>query len=115
MLESLSDLFLAVGALGTASYGLVDVSKAFGGGVSNYGFARIATVMRKLYPAGPGPLGLAEVLDALRASWLNGKPMSEQIAQARGLIKLRFDPAGAPSLATATGLEGLCELCQLIR
>jgi len=105
MLESLSDLFLAVGALGTASYGLVDASKAFGGGVSNYGFTRIAAVMRKLYPAGPGPLDLVVVLDAVRASWLNGKPMSEQIAQARGLIKLRFDPAGAPSLAVATGLE----------
>lgn len=105
MLESLSDLFLAVGALGTASYGLVDVSKAFGGGVSNHGFARIAAVMKKLYPAGPGPLGLADVLDALRASWLNGKPMAAQIAQARCLIKLRFDPAGAPSLATATGLD----------
>jgi hypothetical protein len=105
MLESLSDLVLAVGALGTASYGLVDVSKAFGGGVSNCGFARIAAVMRRLYPAGPGPLGLAEVQDALRASWLNGKPMSDQIAQARGLIKLRFDPAGAASLAVATGLE----------
>lgn len=106
MLESLSDLIIAVGALGTASYGLVDVSKAFGGGVSNHGFARIAAVMQKLYPSGPGPLGLAEVLDALRASWLNGKPMGEQIAQARCLIKLRIDPAGAPALAVATGLDG---------
>ena len=105
MLESLSDLFLAVGALGTASYGLVDVSKAFGGGVSNHGFARIARVVKRLYPSGPGPLGLAEVLDALRASWLNGKPMREQIDQARCLIKLRFDPAGAPALAAATGLD----------
>ena len=105
MLESLSDLFLAVGALGTASYGLVDVSKAFGGGVSNHGFARIAAAMKKLYPAGAGPLDLAEVLDELRASWLNGKPMAAQIAQARCLIKLRFDPAGAPALAAATGLD----------
>lgn len=105
MLESLSDLVVAVGALGTASYGLVDVSKAFGGGVSNHGFARIAAAMTKLYPAGAGPLDLAEILDELRASWLNGKPMREQIAQARCLIKLRFDPAGAPALAAATGLD----------
>lgn len=107
MLDSLSDLILAVGALGTASYGLVDVSKAFGGGVSNHGFARIAAAMKKLYPSGPGPLGLAEVLDTLRASWLNGKPMREQIAQARCLIKLRFDPAGASALAAATGLDAV--------
>jgi hypothetical protein len=105
MLDTLPDLILAVGALGTASYGLVDVSKAFGGGVSNHGFDRIAAMMRKLYPAEPGPLGLAEALDALRAGWINGKPMEEQIAQARRLIRLRLDPAGAPDLAAATGLD----------
>jgi len=105
MLESLSDLIIAVGALGTASYGLVDVSKAFGGGVSNYGFARIAATMRKLYPVESGPLDLTEALDELRASWLNGKPMADQIVQARGLIKLRFDEASAPALAAATGLD----------
>ena len=61
--------------------------------------------MRKLYPAGAGPLSQAAALDALRSSWLNGKPMAEQIAQARALIKLRLDPAGAPALAAATGLD----------
>jgi hypothetical protein len=105
MLDTLPDLILAVGALGTASYGLVDVSKAFGGGVSNHGFARVAATMRKLYPARPGPLGLAEALDVLRAGWINGKPMAEQILQARHLLRLRLDPVEAPALAVATGLD----------
>ena len=105
MLDTLPDLFLAVGALGTASYGLVDVSRAFGGGVSNHGFARIAAVVKKLYPPEHGPLGQAEVLDTLRSGWFNGKPMADQIAQAKCLIKLRLDPAGAPALAAATGMD----------
>ncbi|SRR5579859_595499 len=104
-MPDLSDMVLAVGALGTASYGLVDVSRAFGGGVSNHGFARIGAVMKKLYPAEAGPLSQAAALDTLRSSWFNGKPMAEQIAQARALIKLRLDPAGAPALAAATGLD----------
>ena len=104
-MPDLSDMVLAVGALGTASYGLVDVSRAFGGGVSNHGFARIEAVVKKLYPAESGPLTQAEALDALRAGWFNGKPMAEQIAQAKCLIRLRLDPAGAPALAAATGLD----------
>jgi len=104
-MPDLSDMVLAVGALGTASYGLVDVSRAFGGGVSNHGFARIGAVMKRLYPAEAGPLSQAAALDALRSSWFNGKPMAEQIAQARALIKLHLDPAGAPALAAATGLD----------
>jgi len=105
MYDTLPDLVIAVGALGTASFGLVDVSRAFGGGVSNHGFARIAAEVKKLYPAGAGPLSQAEVLDGLRSSWFNGKPMADQIAQARALIRLRLDPAGAPALAAATGLD----------
>jgi len=105
MFDSLSDLVIAVGALGTASFGLVDVSRAFGGGVSNHGFASIAAVVRKLYPAGPGPMRQADVLDALRASWFNGKPMADQIAQAHALIGMRLVPEGAPALAAATGLD----------
>jgi hypothetical protein len=105
LLDSLPDLVLAVGALGTASYGLVDVSRAFGGGVSNYGFARIAAVVRKLYPTRPEPLSQSDVLDALRSSWFNGKPMADQIAQAHALIRLGLDPVGAPALAATTGLD----------
>jgi hypothetical protein len=105
MLDDLPDLILAVGALGTASYGLVDVSKAFGGGVSNRGFARIAATMRAFYPDRAGPIGLAEVLDILRAGWLNGKPMTEQMEEARRLIDLGLDPVTAPLLAAAAGLD----------
>ncbi len=82
MLERLPDLIIAVGALGTAAAGLVDVSKAFGGGVSNHGFSRIEKTVRALYPKTPGRLDLALILDALRANWLNGVPLGEQILTA---------------------------------
>jgi hypothetical protein len=37
----LAKVVLAVGSLGTAAYGLVDVTKGFGGGISNRGFGDI--------------------------------------------------------------------------
>ncbi len=86
MLERLPDLIIAVGALGTASAGLVDVSKAFGGGVSNHGFARIEKTVRALYAKAPARLDLPLILSALRANWLNGVPLGEQILTAEKLV-----------------------------
>lgn len=83
MLQHLPDMIIAVGTLGTASYGLVDVTKAFGGGVSNHGFSRIERMARRLHP---DPAGLDMVLQTLRANWLNGVPLAEQIATAQQLI-----------------------------
>jgi hypothetical protein len=45
-------LVLAVGSLGTAAYGLIDVTKGFGGGISNRGFGDIKKVVSKLIFAG---------------------------------------------------------------
>lgn len=47
---SFSEIALAIGGLGTAAYGVVDVTKGFGGGISNRGFGDIRKVVSKLIP-----------------------------------------------------------------
>jgi hypothetical protein len=75
----LSKVVLAVGALGTAAYGLVDITTAFGGGISRRGFGDIEEVIRKAVPGAPGnisphaALGLPSILATLHGNWLNGK------------------------------------------
>jgi hypothetical protein len=52
--------FAAAAALGTPAFGLVDVTKAFGGGVSNCGFGH---VRRALEP-------FAAALTSTRSDWM---------------------------------------------
>ncbi len=46
--SQLSEIVLAIGGLGTAAYGLVDATKAFGGGVSVVGLGDIKKVIFRL-------------------------------------------------------------------
>ena len=52
----LPKLVMAIGGLGTAAYGMVDVTKSFGGGISNRGFGDIRKVVSKFIPD-PGERG----------------------------------------------------------
>jgi hypothetical protein len=106
----LSKIVLAIGALGTAAYGVVDVSKGLGGGISNRGFGDIKKVISQLIPASSGPgvesaLSLTSVLVTLRANWLNGMALPDQKAVAKALIKLNLTAASAPLMAAATGVN----------
>lgn len=47
---NLSQIVIAIGALGTAAYGVVDVSKGFWGGISNRGFGDIRKVVSQFIP-----------------------------------------------------------------
>jgi hypothetical protein len=102
----------AVGALGTASYGLVDASKAFGGGLSNAGFAFIRRTISGLLPGndstkdGATLLGASAILAELKASWLNGAPLKDQQAIAKSLIKLRLNADNAKALGERAGIDG---------
>jgi hypothetical protein len=75
----LSKVVLAVGALGTAAYGLVDITKAFGGDISRRGFADIEGCNSQRGTGASGnisphsALGWPSILATLRANWLNGK------------------------------------------
>ncbi len=100
----------AIGALGTAAYGLVDASKAFWGGPSNFGFGFIQECLEPFANAlaiadAGGVHGRVAFLNTLKANWLNGVAMADQKATAKALIHLGLTSAGAPALAQATGLD----------
>ena len=104
---NLSQIILAIGSLGTAAYGVVDVSKGFWGGVSNRGFGDIKKVVSQFISDGGGvsALSLTSVLATLRANWLNGMALADQKSVAKALIKLNLNAASANRMATATGVD----------
>lgn len=107
----LSQVVLAIGGLGTAAYGVVDVTKSLGGGgISNVGFNDIQQVIAKFIPASTGAaadsgLSLNSVLATLRANWLNGMAMDDQKAVAKSLIKLNLTTGTAETMANAAGVD----------
>ncbi len=109
-LSSLPTLIAAVGALGTAAFGLVDAFKALpGGGISRAGFKFIRQTMLKLVPEVPSLDGTGlsrdSVLYTLQSQWINGTAAGDQLNIAKSLIKLRLTPATAAALASATGVD----------
>jgi len=107
----LSKIVLAMGALGTAAYGVVDASKGFWGGISNRGFGDIKKVVSKCIPVpavnsdGASALELPSALATLRANWLNGMALTDQKSIAKALIKLNLTSANANAMAAATGVD----------
>jgi hypothetical protein len=100
----------AIGALGTAAFGLVDASKALWGGPSNLGFGFIKECLEPFANAlavadTSGVHGRDTFLNTLKANWLNGVPMADQKTTAKALIHLGLTAANAPALATATSLD----------
>jgi hypothetical protein len=108
---NLPQIVLAIGALGTAAYGVVDVSKGFGGGISNRGFGDIKKVVSQFIPAAsstsnhPPALSLTSVRATLRANWLNGMALADQKSVAKALIKLNLNPGSAEQMANVTGVD----------
>lgn len=108
VLSNASDYIAAAAALGTAAFALVDASKAFIGGASNFGFGHIRHVVRRFIPTGGNSLNSMqqeEVLETLHANWINGTALAGQKAIAKSLIKLRLNAANAPGLAAAAGVD----------
>jgi hypothetical protein len=89
----------AVGALGTASFGLVDATKAFGGGVSNFGFNHVLEALAPFQAA----------LDdankdwrlTLKANWINGVAKEDQKTAAKNLIRLGLNAVKVAAMAAA--------------
>jgi len=107
----LPKIVLAIGGLGTAAYGVVDVSKGFAGGISNRGFGDIKKVISQFIPASSGQnagsaLSLTSVLTTLKANWLNGMALADQKSVAKALIKLNLNEDSAEGMAAATGVNG---------
>jgi len=103
-ISEITSAIAAIGALGTAAYGLVDGSKAVRGGASNLGYAFIETAMQPFQPA-LAKLGTGVAERTLRANWLNGVAKADQKAAAKALIRLGLDASVAPALATGTNIS----------
>jgi hypothetical protein len=120
-LASAGNLILAIGGLGTAAYGLVDATKALGGGPSYVGFPRIWQAVGPLVGSAgastPTIFGTADIRATLKANWINGVAKADQKASAKSLIRLALTPDNARALATATGLnpDRLSAVTQRIR
>jgi hypothetical protein len=101
----------AIGALGTASFGLVDATKAFGGGVSLRGFSSIRSQIQPLFGKHASvndkstPLAFGALLETLQANWINGTALDDQKAKAKSLLKLRLSPDNSDAYAAATGVD----------
>jgi hypothetical protein len=107
--SNILNFFAAASALGTAAYGLVDASKAFGGGISNAGFSHIREAVVPLIaapePAAAQRFDRKHVLATLLANWLNGVPKADQKAAAKSLIHMAVTPENAERLAKETGID----------
>jgi hypothetical protein len=115
-LGSLPQIVTAIGGLGTAAFGLVDASKAFGGSVNHFGFNGIRRTFETL--TGPAvsdsasgaarpsnALSQEKMVATLRANWFNGTDLGNQKAIAKSLVKLSLSPANAETLAKTTGVD----------
>jgi hypothetical protein len=89
----------AIGGLGTAAFGLVDATKAFGGGVSNFGFRHVETALKPFREALQG--ANADWMLTLKANWINGVAKEDQKAAAKNLIRLGLSSGNATTMAEA--------------
>lgn len=107
-ITNILSLIAAAGGLGAAAMGLVDASKAFWGGPSNFGFRHIRAAVERFVPAtadGPRAYSRADILETLKANWINGVAVADQKAKARSLIHLRLTNDDAPTLAPLVGVD----------
>jgi len=104
-LQSLPNIIMAVGGLGTAAFGLVDSTKVFWGGVNRIGFKRISGSVKNLTTHLSAGLNQDRILGTLRANWYNGTALSDQKSIAKSLIKQGLNPANALDLTAQTGVD----------
>jgi len=111
-ISSIGSIVTAIGALGTSSFGLVDATKVFGGGVSLCGLADIEKAIIPLFGGTAAnrtdtstPLAYGSIFENLKANWINGVALEEQKANAKILIKLSLNANTAATLAKATGVS----------
>lgn len=105
MFESIETAITAIGALGTASFALVDASKAFGGGISCAGFRHIRSALAPYEPAMDLATGSGAWIRMLRAHWMNGRALADQKAIARAMVRLGLTTDTVTAIATASRVQ----------
>jgi hypothetical protein len=109
-MTELTVMIAAIGALGTAAFGLVDAFKMLpGGGISRAGFKFIRRTIQNLAPKVASLDGSGLSPDSMQftllSQWINSAATTDQVNIAKSLIKLRLTPDTATALANATGVD----------
>jgi len=96
----------AIGALGTAAFGLADAFKMLPyGGISYVGFAFIKGAVHLFFPQSGADPDVKRLVDTLHGNWINGRTLDDQKAIAKSLIKLRLNASTAPRFAEVTEVD----------
>lgn len=109
-LTQITTAIMAIGALGTAAFGLVDASKLLPWLVPSSGFQFVRMLVKQLAPESSttpkdSALTTFAITDSLRANWINGMALADQKTVAKTLFKLRLNAETAPALALITGVD----------
>lgn len=109
---SIGAVLASVGALGGASFALVDLAKLGPrGGISNAGFGFVKKAVGLFLSAQSAQPAIvaanARLLGMLHGLWINGAPLVHQKAIAKSLIKLRLAEHTAAGYAQAAGIDPL--------
>lgn len=89
----------AIGGLGTAAFGLVDATKAFDGGMSNFGFGHVKKALQPF--ASALRVANSDWLLTIRANWINGMAKDDQKTAAKSLVRLGLNSKNAAAMAAA--------------
>jgi hypothetical protein len=101
-LPELGAALAGLSALSTASFGLLDSSKAFWGGASNIGKGHIRRTLLPFRAALDNALGADGWWPVLNANWVSGVAKADQKAKAQALIKLGLSASNTAQIAAAT-------------
>src|SRR5712692_7901983 len=108
-LPNILNFISAAAGLGTAAMGLVDASKVLGEyGPSMIGFGDIKKAISPFIVQASGEstaFGQEQILETLKANWLNGVAKADQKAKAKSLIHLGLTQGNAGALAAAAGVD----------
>jgi hypothetical protein len=109
-LTQVATAITAIGALGTAAFGLVDASKVLPWLIPSSGFQFVRKLVKQLAPESStipkeSALTVSAITDTLRADWINGMALADQKSAAKTLFKLRLNAQTAPALALITGVD----------
>jgi len=110
-LTQVTTAIVAIGALGTAAFGLVDASKLLPGLIPSSGFQFIRELVTQLAPESELSVSLQSALavpamtDTLHANWVNGMALADQKSVAKTLFKLRLNSETAVDFAALTDVD----------
>jgi hypothetical protein len=97
-ISNITGMLASIAALGTAAFGLVDVTKVFWGGISRAGFGYILKALKPFEPA-LRAAGGDQWRQTIQANWINGVAEDAQKAAAKSMIHLGLSPDNAAQLA----------------